>query len=110
MYSIYRACNTIHMQSSLQRRVEIEEKLPRLITDDIVCAGTHVGGQGSCHGDSGGPLMFFEVEKNSWIQLATVQGSVGDCGSTEYPGIYVRLYHSSVLSFIASTIGKSSGK
>ena len=89
----------------------IHEKIPELFQDHVLCAGTDVGGQGACHGDSGGPLMFLNRLNSSWIQFATVQGSVGDeCGDVDYPGIYVRLDHSSVLSFIASTIGKLNGK
>ena len=97
------------MHSSLQRQATIKEKLPELFRADILCAGSHVGGQGSCHGDSGGPLMYYELETNSWIQFATVQGSVGDCGDIEYPGIYIRLDNLPVLSFISKTIKHNSG-
>jgi secreted trypsin-like serine protease len=91
----------------LQRKATIEEKLPQLFRDDILCAGSHIGGQGSCLGDSGGPLMYYDLDTNSWIQFATVQGSVGDCGDKEYPGIYIRLDHVAVLSFISKTIKKT---
>ncbi len=54
--------------------------------------------------------MQFNRRDGSWIQFAIVQGSVGECGDIDFPGIYVRLDHSSILSFITWTIGRSRGK
>ena len=62
--------------------------------------------QGCCKGDSGGPLMRQDWEAKQWIQIAIVQGQIGECGNEDYPGIYVRLNHPSVLSFIHSAIGQ----
>ncbi len=46
---------------------------------------------GSCSGDSGGPLMYTNTEGGQkWIQIATVQGAVRNCGDEDYPGIYIR--------------------
>ena len=109
-FVFFRDCNTAYTPSGFsQKQNLIREKLPQLFKDEVLCAGTDVGGQGSCRGDSGGPLMRYDRKTGSWIQFATVQGSVGECGDIDTPGIYVRLDHSSVLSFIASTIGKASG-
>ena len=92
-----------------QKQEIITTKLPNLFEDNLLCAGTDIGGQGSCRGDSGGPLMQFSRSDGSWIQFASVQGSVGNCGDIDYPGIYIRLDHHSVMKFIASTIGKLGG-
>ena len=63
-----------------------------------------MGKQGSCKGDSGGPLMIQDLESKRWVQIGTVAGSVGDCGDINLPGIYVRLNHPSVSNFIDSVI------
>jgi secreted trypsin-like serine protease len=59
--------------------------------------------KGACKGDSGNPLMY-KAEQRRYIQIATVEGGVGDCGDRDYPGIYVRLDHPSIWNFIATTI------
>ena len=65
-----------------------------------MCAGAHVGNQGSCKGDSGGPLMVQDLTSLKWTQIGIVHGSIGDCGDANYPGIYVRLNHPAVINFI----------
>ncbi len=110
MLLYFRDCNAAHTPNSFsQRQPTIQAKLPQLFQDTVLCAGSDVGGQSSCRGDSGGPLMQLNRSDKSWIQFAIVQGSIGECGDIDYPGIYVRLDHSSIMSFITWTIGKSSG-
>jgi secreted trypsin-like serine protease len=83
----------------------IKEKLPDLFPNHVLCAGTDVGTQGSCKGDSGGPLLSNDWETKKWIQFAIVQGAVRDCGDSEYPGIYTRLEDPAIFSFISSVLG-----
>ena len=96
-------CNSTHSQTSKLIEKRVKEKLPQLFQDHLLCAGTTVGRQGSCKGDSGGPLLYYDRRMKHFIQIATVEGGVRDCGDEEYPGIYVRLDHPSVLDFITST-------
>ena len=42
-----------------------------------MCAGVDIGTQGSCKGDSGGPLMMKDFKTTKWTQIATVQGGIG---------------------------------
>jgi secreted trypsin-like serine protease len=98
----FRECNLTHMNRPLSLKETIEEKLPELFQNHVLCAGTDIGGQGSCKGDSGGPLMFRNRETNTWIQFALVQGAVRDCGDIDYPGIYLRLDDKEIFSFISS--------
>jgi len=75
--------------------------LPQLFQSHILCAGTPIINQGSCYGDSGGPLMFLEVEQvQRWVQVALVQGAARDCGDIDFPGIYIRLDDPSIFNFI----------
>jgi secreted trypsin-like serine protease len=69
-----------------------------------LCAGDSEEIKGACEGDSGGPLMYKDVLARKYIQIATVEGGVGDCGDESYPGIFVRLNHPSIWEFITSTI------
>jgi secreted trypsin-like serine protease len=71
----------------------------------LLCAAVTVGTQGACRGDSGGPLMFKDDERK-FVQIAIVEGGVGECGDRDYPGIFVRLDHPSIWNFIASSINK----
>jgi len=34
----------------------------KLIPEHLICAGVDIGRQGSCNGDSGGPLQYRETE------------------------------------------------
>ncbi len=82
--------------------------MPQLFQSNILCAGVTTGSQGSCKGDSGGPLMYQDLEdRRQWIQIATVQGAIRGCGDLDYPGIFIRLQDPSIFNFIRSTIYRS---
>jgi hypothetical protein len=46
----------------------------------------------------------YESKPLKWIQIATVQGSVRNCGEIDFPGIYIRLDDPLVFNFIQSSI------
>ena len=52
--------------------------MPNLFQNNLLCAGIEIGTQGSCHGDSGGPLMIKDRATELWTQIATVQGGIGN--------------------------------
>ena len=53
-------------------------------------------------------ILYFLV---SGIQIATVQGGISQCGSIDFPGIFVRLDNSQVHQFIFSVMeNKNEGK
>lgn len=86
----------------------IQRQLPDLFPNHLLCAGDVIGTQGSCHGDSGGPLLYHDWETDSWVQFALVQGGIRDCGDKDFPGIYVRLEDPEIFSFIHSILDNTS--
>jgi secreted trypsin-like serine protease len=92
------------MKASATLEKTIQEVIPKLYQNQILCAGVSVGNQGSCKGDSGGPLMFKDDESGKFFQIATVRGAVGQCGERDYPGIFVRVDNPSIWKFISSII------
>jgi hypothetical protein len=71
-------CNSTHIKASEKIEKNIQESLPQLFQDHLMCAGVDVGNQGACQGDSGGPLMYNDDDFRKYIQIATVRGGVGD--------------------------------
>jgi len=101
-------CNFKHMGGSVPILEKIANKLPQLFQNHTLCASGNIGRQGACQGDSGGPLMDLQVQTNSWVQFAIVQGGVGECGNPDYPGIFIRVDYPSIIQFILSITGELS--
>ena len=97
-------CNLTHSEASVSRSNIIRQLLPNLFQDDLLCAGSRVGNQGPCKGDSGAPIMIQDLVSQKWTQIGIVGGSVGECGDPDYPGIYIRLNHPAVLNFVNSVV------
>ncbi|TRY79521.1 hypothetical protein TCAL_12893 [Tigriopus californicus] len=98
-------CNTSH--SNLDSNIlqfRTKATLPNLFKDHLMCAGYELGNFGSCSGDSGGPIVRLLTTPPNirYIQVGIVQGGVGDCGDSRYPGIYIRLDDPDILAFIQS--------
>ncbi|GFY69795.1 serine protease filzig [Trichonephila inaurata madagascariensis] len=74
----------------------------KAIRSNFVCAGYSNGGQDSCEGDSGGPLMVQREDKR-WVLVGTVSHGIG-CADPNLPGVYMRM--SSYRPWIDSIIYK----
>ncbi|GBL77171.1 Serine proteinase stubble [Araneus ventricosus] len=74
----------------------------KAIRSNFVCAGYTSGGQDSCEGDSGGPLMV-QREDTRWVLVGTVSHGIG-CADPNLPGVYMRM--SSYRPWIDSIIYK----
>jgi secreted trypsin-like serine protease len=62
-----------------------------LVQDENVCAGDTVdGGEDSCYGDSGGPLMVQDGDR--WVEVGIVSTGRG-CARRNFPGIYTEVAH-----------------
>ena len=92
------------MKASATLEKTIQEVIPQLFQNQLLCAGVSVWNQGSCKGDSGGPLLYKDDDSGKYIQIGTVRGAFGQCGDRDYPGIFVRVDHPSIWKFISSII------
>ena len=60
------------------------------VTDDMLCAGDGLGHKDTCTGDSGGPLIVFDIESQSWRQAGITSWGF-DCAVANEYGVYTRL-------------------
>ncbi len=58
------------------------------VTDNMICAGTGLGGEDTCQGDSGGPLM--AMQNNEIRLVGLVSWGIG-CADQNTYGVYTRL-------------------
>ncbi|NXE81796.1 TMPSC protease, partial [Cochlearius cochlearius] len=61
-----------------------------VVNNNMLCAGSPLGGTDTCQGDSGGPLACIHPSTNKYYLMGIASFGVG-CGRPKYPGIYVRL-------------------
>ena len=69
-----------------------------------MCAKHSTEKQGSCPGDSGGPLVT-EIG-GFYYQVGVIHGALYEC-TNKIPGIYVKLDHPKILSYIQGELGSA---
>ena len=72
------------------------------IIDSMVCAGQVTGGVDTCEGDSGGPLLVFDQESQSYRQAAITSFGESKCAAPGFYGVYTRVDQFN--DFISNTI------
>ncbi|WP_369434357.1 trypsin-like serine protease [Psychromonas sp. MME1] len=76
------------VELELYRDSTCSQQLGSNYKPQMLCASTPEGGQDTCTGDSGGPLL---VNSNlGWQQIGIVSWGYG-CALTNYPGVYTRI-------------------
>ena len=105
-YIFFSYCNETHASVGQLMQRTVKVYLPILFQPYILCAGNQATNQGSCSGDSGGPLMIFNTDTTHYDQIGIVAGGVNpnDCGSSNFPGVYTRLDHPDIWSFIQTIV------
>jgi secreted trypsin-like serine protease len=94
-------CNETHMNKNTDV-ILIQQAVPNLFPNHLICAGTNIKSQGVCKGDGGGPLQFYDFDNYRYQQVGVVHGSVSNCGQSSYPGIYIRLDDPAIFDFLKS--------
>ncbi|MCF6202252.1 MAG: serine protease [Methylococcaceae bacterium] len=74
---------------SIVDNAECSKKLPD-VTEKMLCAKTNSAKKDTCRGDSGGPLIVFDEESQSWRQAGITSWGVG-CAIPEFSGVYTRI-------------------
>ncbi|XP_076065818.1 venom protease-like [Oratosquilla oratoria] len=77
---------------------DYSQKFPRGFVEGTLCVGTAQGGKDACEGDSGGALVY-RNSQNRFTVAGTVATGYG-CGSAEYPGVYISMHNTAILTWI----------
>jgi len=101
-FFIHSYCNETHEKTSGSTAALVKKYLPQLFQPTLLCAGYESANQGSCKGDSGGPLMVFNTKSSQYFQVGIVTGGVSDCGDKYIPAYYNRLDHPEIADFVQS--------
>ena len=73
------------------------------ITNELLCSIASSEELGTCPGDSGGPLIYYDQDADKNLQIGIVYGSLQECSDQTYPSIYARLDNYYNLNFIRET-------
>lgn len=62
-----------------------------LITPRMLCAGFAQGDKSACFGDSGGPVMTLDTQRNRWLQVGVVSWGSNRCSGPNRYNVYARV-------------------
>lgn len=79
------AINTVNKADCAERYGSSPFFGPRLVTENMICAGIlDVGGRDACQGDSGGPMYY------GGVLIGVISWGNG-CANARYPGVSTRV-------------------
>jgi len=87
-----------------QLYANISQKIRLTISYDMMCAGLTEGGRDACQYDSGGPLVYYDVDEQRWLLIGVVSTGYG-CARAGFPGIYTKV--SEFIPWIEQTIANN---
>jgi hypothetical protein len=94
-------CNDTHESAGGTIRKTVENYLPELYQPHVLCAGNEAAEDGSCDGDSGGPLLLFSTRTLQYTLVGTIAGGVAStCGDKDFPGVYIRMDHPLIWNWV----------
>ena len=70
------------------------------ITNELLCSIASSEELGTCPGDSGSPLVYYDQDADKNLQIGIVYGSLQECSDQNYPSLYARLDNYYILNFI----------
>lgn len=73
------------------------------VAENTLCAGYEQGGIDACTGDSGGPLLVWNNQQRSWVQIGIISWGSG-CAEAGVYGVYTEVAGFS--PWIAATVGR----
>merc|ERR1712156_7108 len=83
----------------------IEKSLPQKFQNpSIYCAGIEGRNAGTCSGDSGGPIQWYNQDSQQTFLRGVVHGSPVDCNGERFPSLFVNVAHYDILAWIYSEV------
>jgi len=84
----------------------IKAELPDGFDGTIICSGNRRASEGTCRGDSGGPLLIDEYMDGEFItiQNGVLHGSLQSCSNQKYPAIFSRLSNPDIHNWLFSKL------
>lgn len=105
IYSLVLIVDENCLDAPVSSRIQLKVKLPIVdinscndtyrpyslnLAQSQICAGGDKG-LDACLGDSGGPLMFLDKSRASWVLSGVVSLGLKKCGVAGVPGIYTKV-------------------
>jgi secreted trypsin-like serine protease len=79
----------VNLQTVAYEQCAADYTADKIDEDVMVCAGVQEGDEGTCNGDSGGPLL--ELRDGEYVQVGIVSWGIEGCVAPNRPGVFTRV-------------------